>query len=693
MSFVVNGANFDPGQYYRDDEQARSILWSCRENPVLLTGLRRIGKSWFLRRFEQIFRAGCTWHFNVDGTPSGRVLESGLPRSAVVLEGGSETIERDLKALIARADGDLVLAVDELEKLVVDPTRRHLVDAILAYRPLVLAASPIIFELARACSPALAQFFEERCVPAVLCPLSRGEKRALALQVHDPSEGVPLSSVEMATWWDWGGHPLVLQQVGALIRERAGMDTQGLTSTAHARLNLGAPAYGASLAGESGLTKAQREVLAQVAAGQDPRDEHVAAVLADHGAIVLRKRGWAIENCVLRRYLQGTSSPTEDTIGSRTLETATTGRLVRDPVRVFSWIHLSDLHFGAGNRKHHFHQEAVMDAICKDIAASAPRPVNRIFVTGDIAFSAQPREYDQARAWFDEIARAAGVPLAQFRLVPGNHDVERSLAKKALARCVHHAVRNGHVELDDLLADSDARKTLTAKLAAYQSFIQTGFADHPDAEEHGIDWFELVPAAHAAHGPIRIAGLSSVWVSDELDGKSADKSPDALLRNLVLAAGPLAQTIGKTVAETLVFVLTHHPQEWMPKDSASSLNRAMNAHTHVHLCGHVHDPEAATLDRFGSSGKSAIRLVAGAAHGDAAEEHGYAWGAIQHINDAKGPRWQLGWAPRGFSETRNEMRPESKEHDLDPQGFAWKDFDCPWPAPSADRADVAQNSS
>lgn len=669
MSFNVNGANFDPTQYYRDDEQARSILWTCRENPVLLTGLRRIGKSWFLRRFEQIFRAGATRHFTDEGVPSERALESGLPRAAVVLDGKSETFEGELQAVIARADRDLVLAVDELEKLVADSARQHLVAAILAYRPLVLAASPIIFELARTHSPALAQFFEEGCVTAVLRPLSRGERRALALQVCDPGEGVLESSVAMALWWDWGGHPLVLQQIGALIRERAGSDAQGLTSTAHARLNLGAPAYGTSLAGETGLTRAQREVLAQVAAGSEPGDEHVAAVLADHGAIVRRKSGWAIENCVLRRHLQGSSFTADETSGSTTPTAATTRRTRTAPVRVFSWIHLSDLHFGAGSQRHRFDQKKVMKAIVRDVQEKAPRDVNRILVTGDIAFSAQPAEYVEAQAWMNKIVDGAGVGRDRLRFVPGNHDIDRKVAKKPLVRSAHEAVRAGLVELDDLLADPDGLPVLSAKLGAYQGFV-AGFGDHPPALDKAVDWFELIDVP-GGHGKLRIVGLSSVWVSDEKDEKP----------NLALALGPIQRMCEDAARAEVMFVLTHHPQEWMHEKSARHLDGEIAQLPHIHFCGHVHDARAGITKRFGSTGKG-IRYVAGAAHGDPNEEpkHGIAWGALRYDPAAKS--WQAGWAPRIFVDDGGGMRADRTRYtNLDAEGFAWEDLDCSWLAP------------
>lgn len=670
MSFNVNGAKFDPVQYYRDDEQARTVLSNSRENPVLLTGLRRIGKSWFLRRFEQIFLAGETRHFPDDASFTKRPLDSGLPRAAVVLDGKSETFEIDLQAVVARADRDLLLAVDELEKVVVDPGRRHLLDTILAYRPLVLAASPIIFELARAHSPKLAAFFEDRCVSAVLGPLSRAERRALALQMFDPTEGVGESSVGMAEWWDWGGHPLVLQQIGALLRERPGSDTEALISTAHARLNLGAPAYGTSLAGENGLTRAQREVLVQVAAGQEPTDEHVVAVLADHGAIVRRKKGWTIENSVLRRHLQGPSNTVGEVSGSTAAERTTMTRSSTAPVRVFSWIHLSDLHCGAGSMKHRFDQKRVMKAIIRDVKDNAPRGVDRIFVTGDIAFSAQPSEYEEARIAMDRIAEAAGVGRERLRFVPGNHDVDRRAAKKPLVRSVHHAVRAGGIELDDLLYDPEARSVLLAKLGAYQAFVAGG-SGHPAPLHGGVDWFELIDTLDGK-GKLRIVGLSTVWLSDENDAKL----------NLALALGPMEGACGDPVQSEVMFMLTHHPQEWIHAGHAKLLDTALAQVPHVHFCGHVHDAGAGITTRFGRKGKG-IRYVAGAAHGDPSEEsrHGVAWGALRYNPATDG--WQAGWAPRIYVDDGQGMRADRTRYpDLDADGFAWEDLDCPWPAPA-----------
>ena len=270
----------------------------------------------------------------------------------------------------------------------------------------------------------------------------------------------------------------------------------------------------------------------------------------------------------------------------------------------------------------------------------------------------------------DKIAVAAGVGNDCLRFVPGNHDVDRRAAKKPLVRSAHLAVRaKAGVELDDLLTDPEARAILSAKLAAYKGFVG-GFPQHPPALDGAVDWVEAVDAAHR-RGKLRIVGLSTVWVSDENDEK----------QNLALGLGPIDRTCDEGTSEEVMLLLTHHPQEWIHSRSAQQLDAVLEQFSHIHLCGHVHEARASVTRSFGNEGR-AIRYVAGAAHGDPTEEpkHGVAWGALRW--DPAADSWQAGWAPRTYVAAVGKMRADSTRYsELDAEGFAWEDLDCPWPAP------------
>jgi predicted MPP superfamily phosphohydrolase len=438
---------------------------------------------------------------------------------------------------------------------------------------------------------------------------------------------------------------------------------------------------------DRGLTRPQREILIQLAVGEALTDDDVVTQLHDHGAIVRGDAGqWEIENRVLARYIQAvTSRPTAAPAATSALTPAPTPApppVARPstPIRVFSWIHLSDLHFGAGTTGYRFDHKAVMRAIERDLTANAPRPIDHIFVTGDIAFSAQPDEYTCARKWFEPIVKAAGVGFDRMRFVPGNHDVDRQAVKKSpLLRSAHHAARERRVELDELLADDKARAVLAAKLEPYRAFVST-FTGHPAPIENGIDWFEILEPGAEGHGRIRIAGLSTVWTSDELDGK--DEGGKGFVRNLMLAHGPLDRLAGEATAAELTLLLTHHPPEWIaPRaDGVDLLTRELARLPHIHLSGHVHDAKAGSTKRHGRSGRS-LWYGAGAAHSDPSEsaKHGYAWGAVRY--DPAKAGWQAGWAPRIYVD--GEMRADRTPHELDAEGFAWEEIACPWPAPSS----------
>ena len=71
---------------------------------------------------------------------------------------------------------------------------------------------------------------------------------------------------------------------------------------------------------------------------------------------------------------------------------------------VFSWLHLSDLHFGHGDNSYGWDQKKVLDCLADDVEKALkewpelPRP-DAIMVTGDIAFSGNTRsahEYSDA---------------------------------------------------------------------------------------------------------------------------------------------------------------------------------------------------------------------------------------------------------------------------------------------------------
>ncbi|MFO0560795.1 MAG: metallophosphoesterase [Polyangiales bacterium] len=96
--------------------------------------------------------------------------------------------------------------------------------------------------------------------------------------------------------------------------------------------------------------------------------------------------------------------------------------------RLFTWVHLSDIHFGHGARDAlvEFDQAEVTAKLPKHIHKELKRTglsIDAVLVTGDVAFSGQAKEYQQAHEWFDLLCTSAGIAKERVFVVPGNHDV------------------------------------------------------------------------------------------------------------------------------------------------------------------------------------------------------------------------------------------------------------------------------
>ena len=92
----------------------------------------------------------------------------------------------------------------------------------------------------------------------------------------------------------------------------------------------------------------------------------------------------------------------------------------------FTWLHVSDFHIRSGDP---YDRDVVLRALTKsvkDFRERGRRP-DLIFATGDIAFSGKTAEYELATQFFDDLIEAAGLKRRNLYVIPGNHDVDRSL--------------------------------------------------------------------------------------------------------------------------------------------------------------------------------------------------------------------------------------------------------------------------
>ncbi|MBI4700492.1 MAG: NACHT domain-containing protein [Deltaproteobacteria bacterium] len=135
-------------------------------------------------------------------------------------------------------------------------------------------------------------------------------------------------------------------------------------------------------------------------------------------------------------------------------------------------LHLSDLHFGAYSRFKGEDPEKLARVFHASTEDARQRlrvasPVAVVVVTGDIAETAKPAEYQTARTFFASLAQQFGLEHRCFVFVPGNHDVSWPACKIVAAEQEEVDFANAELREADLRRRFDA-----AKLARFDEFLK-----------------------------------------------------------------------------------------------------------------------------------------------------------------------------------------------------------------------------
>lgn len=266
-------------------------------------------------------------------------------------------------------------------------------------------------------------------------------------------------------------------------------------------------------------------------------------------------------------------------------------------------LHISDIHFRAPNclnpdldPDRPYRTRMIQDARTRTDTLG---PVEAILVGGDIAFKGDPQEYVAAFAWFKDLAEACGCPLERVFVIPGNHDVDRSIiartpstrnAQQAIKQALH---QHREPELRTQFTDPDTGRALLAPLAAYNDFAKLFNCQVYPPER--LYWKQDLPLEGGVH--LRIHGLTSTLLSG---AGGQDDTRDSLYLS------PL-QTVLDPVEDVVNLVLCHHPPDWfMDQDD---VHDAICGRAVIHLFGHKHRQRVTQDPNY-------IRFAAGAVNPD-----------------------------------------------------------------------------
>jgi predicted phosphodiesterase len=245
-------------------------------------------------------------------------------------------------------------------------------------------------------------------------------------------------------------------------------------------------------------------------------------------------------------------------------------------------LHLSDIHFhypactSDTDPDKPFRTRLVQDARERADKLGA---IDAILVGGDIAFAGKPKEYAAAVNWLHELADACGCTRGRIYVIPGNHDIDRTIiidnlavqnAQQAIIRAA-----DKENELAKQLRHKDTGPVLLAPLSAYNDFAAP-FSCQVFAPEK-LFWRADVLLADGVQ--LRIYGLTSTILS----GAGAPTGRNDEPRDLYLSP---QQTVLDPVDNVVNLVSCHHPPDWLMDGDAAADN--INGRASIHLFGHKH---------------------------------------------------------------------------------------------------------
>ncbi len=262
-----------------------------------------------------------------------------------------------------------------------------------------------------------------------------------------------------------------------------------------------------------------------------------------------------------------------------------------------TWLHVSDFHFrSSGDR---FSQDVACQALLEDAAVQAEEhgPFCFVLVSGDVAFSGQPAEYERAAEFMSALSERLSIEPRRFFFIPGNHDVDREL--HAYSPIGARQVLRSQQAVDQALGDPARMADLADRQRAYRAFVH-GFTDGQERTEtpDGLGW---VAAVELEPLTVAVVGLNSAWLCGT-DGE--EKSLLIGERQIISAL-----EVVRGVDPQLVIAMAHHPLEWLTEwDQASCRNRLLGAAHFLHR-GHLH-----TADVSAAPQRKCVLVAAGSAH-------------------------------------------------------------------------------
>jgi formylglycine-generating enzyme required for sulfatase activity/RecA/RadA recombinase len=247
-------------------------------------------------------------------------------------------------------------------------------------------------------------------------------------------------------------------------------------------------------------------------------------------------------------------------------------------------LHLSDLHFGTQQDAENWYSQ-LADDLTGDLDC---RRLDVLIISGDIATFATPEEYQAAEQFITALSRKFSLEPSRIVIVPGNHDLNWPLSKKAYElkdreNCEALLTGGCYIKETDTIVRLRDEERYKERFLYFSEFYQS-VKGEPYPLEYGR---QGIPHDFEDLG-LLVLGLNSAWEVDHHYRSRATIQPDAVSMALNRIRDHEA------FQKYLKFAVWHHPLNSKTGDSITD-HGFMERLAHCGFCaclhGHIHKAE------------------------------------------------------------------------------------------------------
>ncbi|MGK7928980.1 MAG: CHAT domain-containing protein [Spirulina sp.] len=255
-------------------------------------------------------------------------------------------------------------------------------------------------------------------------------------------------------------------------------------------------------------------------------------------------------------------------------------------------LHLSDLHFGTLTNARNWYSQ-IADDLKNRLTCSQ---LDILILSGDIANKSTPKEYEAAKQFIKNLQQEFHFDAQQIVIVPGNHDLNWSLSKRAyrVKRIEDYkGSRNNKGQPDPECTiyreGQDHIEVLSPKKYQQRFKHFNDFYKAVTGEKYPLEYSQQAIFYHFPHHNLLILGLNSAWQLDHYYKSRVDIFQDALSNAIDRIRN------SEEYKKCRKFAVWHHPINSSGEDRLKTLG-FMQRLTQSGFCvafhGHIHKAEA-----------------------------------------------------------------------------------------------------